>query len=73
MAERTCAQEASDYFNSLPFEQRKRLAPLLDDYRRMGLVEARDVIRRRLQKLDARIGELGAILDTASDEGEKPT
>ena len=36
----TVAEQASAYFNSLPIEQRKRLAPLLEDYRRMGIEEA---------------------------------
>lgn len=42
---------ASDYFNSLPIEQRKLLAPLLEEYRRMGLDEALralDTVRRQL-------------------------
>jgi hypothetical protein len=46
------ALEASDYFNSLPFEERAKLAPLLDDYRQMGLAEALDnidVARRRIE------------------------
>lgn len=34
------ARAASDYFNSLPEEERIKLAPLLENYRQMGLAEA---------------------------------
>lgn len=53
-------REASDYFNSLPIEQRQRLAPLLEDYRRLGIEEAHLRIRqvgaqlkRRMLSIDA--------------------
>jgi hypothetical protein len=34
--------EASDYYNSLPFEERARLAPLLEEYRLLGMREVAD-------------------------------
>ena len=55
------AKEASDYFNSLPFEQRKKLAPLLENYRQMGIAEALDVMATAKRKLDARIGVIRAL------------
>jgi hypothetical protein len=49
------AREASDYFNSLPREQRKKLAPLLDNYRQMGLAEAAAAHRNTSTKIRQRI------------------
>lgn len=49
------AREASDYFNSLPFEERAKLAPLLENYRQMGLAEARKEIGRIATLIDVRI------------------
>jgi hypothetical protein len=34
------AEAASDYFNALPQEERAKLAPLLENYRQMGMAEA---------------------------------
>jgi hypothetical protein len=59
-AGRTPAQEASAYFNSLPIEQRKKLAPLLECYRRMGIEEADRAIRAVSRKLDDRAREITA-------------
>lgn len=33
-------QAASEYWNSLPLEEKEKLAPLLDHYKQMGLAEA---------------------------------
>lgn len=55
---RSAAREASEYFNSLPIEQRRKLAPLLEDYRRLGIEEAmRDIlsVQRRLNDRARRI------------------
>lgn len=49
------AAEASDYFNALPIEERKKLAPLLEHYRQMGLAECGDVLRAELRRIDNRI------------------
>lgn len=49
------AQEASDYFNSLPLEQRKKLAPLLEEYRRMGIEEAARAVRAVSRQMDDRM------------------
>ena len=51
---------AGEYFNSLPFEERAKLAPLLEHYRQMGLAEAHaeinDVasnVKRRIEGIRA--------------------
>lgn len=49
------AREASDYFNSLPFGEREKLAPLLDHYRQMGLAEAVGHLRRATLHINTRI------------------
>jgi hypothetical protein len=54
------AREASDYFNSLPFAERKKLAPLLEHYRQMGLAEMNDGLRQLQRRTDARIRDLRA-------------
>lgn len=52
------ARAASDYFNALPFEERKKLAPLLDHYRQMGVAEANNHMRLVVQKNAKRIREI---------------
>lgn len=47
------AQAASDYFNSLSREQRARLAPLLEEYRRRGVLEALQEIDEARRKTRA--------------------
>jgi hypothetical protein len=54
------AREASDYFNSLPAEERQKLAPLLEHYRQMGLAEMNDGLRQLQRRTDARIKTLRA-------------
>ena len=54
------AAAAGVYFNSLPFEERAKLAPLLEHYRQMGLAEARKEIGRIAILLDVRIREIRA-------------
>lgn len=49
------ANEASDYFNSLPYEEKAKLAPLLDHYRQMGLAEACGHLDRAAAHIAARI------------------
>jgi hypothetical protein len=49
------AKEASDYFNSLPYEEREKLAPLLDHYRQMGLAEAFDRMQAAARNVGDRI------------------
>jgi hypothetical protein len=49
------AREASDYYNALPIEERRKLAPLLENYRQMGLAEAADGLHALLRRTDARI------------------
>ncbi len=46
MAEQTKAQAASEYFNSLPIEQKRKLSPLLEEYRRQGLRTAYDEVAK---------------------------
>lgn len=60
---RTAAQAASDYYNSLPFEQRRQLAPLLDDYRRMGIQEALRGLASVNHNLTLRVRGITAALD----------
>lgn len=52
------ARTAGDYFNSLPFEERKKLAPLLDEYRQMGMAEALDRMYSATQKVERRIHDI---------------
>lgn len=52
---RWAAREASEFFNSLPFDERKKLAPLLEEYRRMGIDEATRAMRNVTQTMDARM------------------
>lgn len=47
------AEAASDYFNSLPREQKVRLLPLLEEYRRRGHLEARQEATRALAGMDS--------------------
>lgn len=54
----TSARESSDYFNALPLEQRKMLAPLLEDYRRLGMQEYADAMRSAQRKMDDRMRAL---------------
>jgi hypothetical protein len=49
------AQEASDYYNALPYEERRKLAPLLDHYRQMGLAEAEREIAKVTRFIGARV------------------
>jgi hypothetical protein len=51
---------ASDYFNALPFEQRKALAPLLENYRQMGIDEAIRDLEPVMRKLRDRSRSLAA-------------
>lgn len=53
--ESDAAKAASAYFNSLPFEERQKLAPLLDHYRQMGLAEAFDYHEAARLRIQARI------------------
>ena len=55
---RYTAREASDYFNSLPIEQRRKLAPLLEDYRLMGMQEALGKIEQGRAHVLGRIRQL---------------
>lgn len=55
---RTPAQEASDYFNALPIEQRRKLAPLLEDYRRLGIEEALAEVAKVKNQLTHRSHEI---------------
>lgn len=52
--DQTAAEDASDYFNSLPIEERKKLAPLLEDYRRLGIMEALAAMNGVTRQLAAR-------------------
>jgi hypothetical protein len=54
------AKAASVYFNSLPIEERRKLAPLLDNYRQLGLAEARDQVGKVALSLDERIARIRA-------------
>jgi hypothetical protein len=51
--------DASDYFNSLPTEDRLRLAPLLEEYRQLGLREAAEYLRAAQRKLSERLSGSG--------------
>lgn len=50
--------KASDYFNSLPEEQRRQLAPLLNEYRLLGMQEYSRAIADVQRQMSERIGEL---------------
>lgn len=63
------AREASDYFNSLPFEEREKLAPLLDNYRQMGLAEASAHLHRDLRIIDDRIRAIRGPLASPKERG----
>lgn len=68
------AREASDYYNALPFEERRKLAPLLEHYRQMGLAEAADRFRGSLSRVDARIRDIRdseTLADVLAGPGEK--
>lgn len=49
------AMDASDYYNALPFEEKQKLAPLLEHYRQMGLAEVQDNLRKEVRRIDDRI------------------
>lgn len=49
------ARAANVYYNSLPFEQRQKLAPLLENYRQMGLAEAREYQVSAARQVESRI------------------
>jgi hypothetical protein len=57
------ANEASDYFNSLPREQKARLVPLLEEYRRRGHIEAREIVTRAVEELDAQRRLVDALIE----------
>jgi cell fate (sporulation/competence/biofilm development) regulator YmcA (YheA/YmcA/DUF963 family) len=61
------AKAASDYFNSLPFEQRCRLAPLLENYRQMGLAEAREMIEAVTTRIDGRVARIRELHKVAEE------
>ena len=46
---------ASDYFNALPYEERKKLAPLLEEYRRMGMREYAAAVAGATRKMKGRM------------------
>ncbi len=54
----SAAREASDYFNSLPVEVKKKLAPLLEDYRRIGIEEAHRGIASLGRRLQDRLRQI---------------
>jgi hypothetical protein len=54
------ADKASDYFNSLPQEERAKLAPLLEHYRQMGMAEA-------LDHLDLAAGRITSLIRKIKD------
>lgn len=66
---------ASDHYNALPFEQRQQLAPLLEEYRLMGIAEARrelDGVERQLRDRERSIRRRVAELQTAAfDEADR--
>lgn len=57
------SREASDYFNALPQEQRGKLAPLLEQYRQMGLAEARAEIQQVIRTIDSRVAGIRSLHD----------
>lgn len=54
------ASAAGEYFNSLPREERAKLAPLLEHYRQMGLAEAHAEINDVVTNVKARIERIRA-------------
>lgn len=52
------AQAASDYFNSLSREQRAQLAPLLEEYRRRGALEALGHLEDARRKVRLHVGRI---------------
>lgn len=49
------ADAASAYYNSLPLEEKRKLAPLLDHYRQMGLAEALGNLESATRHIKTRI------------------
>lgn len=52
------AKAASDYYNALPIEEKRKLAPLLEHYRQMGLAEAHEKVSMVVETLDRRISRI---------------
>lgn len=67
---KTKAQAASDYFNSLPFEERGKLAPLLEDYRRMGVRAALTALESKHRAVERDLSDRLARLDRFLDSPE---
>lgn len=67
MPEQTAAQAASEFFNSLPIEQRRKLSPLLEEYRRMGLRAAHDEMAKAHRKVKDRILVTSEFTDIPSE------
>jgi hypothetical protein len=65
----TKAEAASVYFNSLPYEERATLAPLLEEYRRMGMREYADEVGFATALMTVRIANIGNKLDV--EEGSQ--
>lgn len=51
---------AGEYFNSLPQEERAKLAPLLKHYRQMGLAEAHTQISDVVSAIKTRVERIRA-------------
>lgn len=73
MPEQTAAQAASEFFNSLPIDQRRKLSPLLEEYRRQGLRTAYDEVakahRASERKVRDRILTASECTDAPVEEG----
>lgn len=54
------AREASDYFNSLSRDERAKLAPLLEEYRRMGMAEYARAVKATARSMDERMRAIEA-------------
>lgn len=55
--------EASDYYNSLSFEERARLAPLLEEYRLLGMREVADSLVVLYRKTNTRMANYQLLVD----------
>jgi hypothetical protein len=61
------AVAGSAYYNSLPREERRKLAPLLEHYRQLGLAEAAGHQRAALAHAKERIRRIQGVKDRGDD------
>lgn len=69
--ESQAAKDASDYFNSLPREQKVRLIPLLEEYRRRGHLEAREKVANALGAMDDQRRRVSSLVTAAGEAADR--